>query len=346
MIFGPDVSDYQGTVDWAQVKREGFSFALAKCTEGSTWRGRTYARNRDGVRAVGMAFAAYHYVTTDSPTSQAANCAAWIGDKSIPVMLDVETNSGGIGNVRAVLAAFQANGLHVPVIYLPRWYWQQIGSPSMSGLPPLVSSRYPSTTPGYASVLYQKVPSTYWSGYGGSPVALLQFADSALIAGQRMDANAFPGTLAQLTQLFHGTTQEVDVTPEQDTMIRELHAQLCNKWPSWVDGKSSWTLVDFARWIDKNLAGTRLSHVKGSTVKFSALDAAMNADAYGYEAQQAIADLKAKLDALAAPAAVDAAALAAALAPALAEHLPTITDADVAKIAAAAAAELARRLAA
>ena len=34
---GPDVSHYQGTVNWASVKAAGVGFAIAKATEGSSY---------------------------------------------------------------------------------------------------------------------------------------------------------------------------------------------------------------------------------------------------------------------------------------------------------------------
>ena len=34
---GPDVSHYQGSVNWASVKAAGVGFAIAKATEGSSY---------------------------------------------------------------------------------------------------------------------------------------------------------------------------------------------------------------------------------------------------------------------------------------------------------------------
>ena len=33
--LGPDVSHWQGTIDWHQVKSGGYGFAIAKATEGT-----------------------------------------------------------------------------------------------------------------------------------------------------------------------------------------------------------------------------------------------------------------------------------------------------------------------
>lgn len=126
--------------------------------------------------------------------------------------------------MREMVAALRAAGWRVPLLYLPRWYWQQIGSPSLAGLPPLWSSRYPDMVQGSIADEWADVPDSYWAGYGGLSVEVLQFTSSARIAGHApIDANAYRGTAAQLAALLGGEVED-DMTPEQDRMLRELHA--------------------------------------------------------------------------------------------------------------------------
>ncbi len=54
--WGPDVSDYQGGVDWAAVKAAGASFAFTKATEGLTFTCETFAPNWQGMRDAGIGF--------------------------------------------------------------------------------------------------------------------------------------------------------------------------------------------------------------------------------------------------------------------------------------------------
>ena len=54
--WGPDVSDYQGGVDWAAVKAAGASFAFTKATEGLTFTCQTFAPNWQGMRDAGIGF--------------------------------------------------------------------------------------------------------------------------------------------------------------------------------------------------------------------------------------------------------------------------------------------------
>ncbi len=58
----------------------------------------------------------------------------------------------------------------------------------------------------YASVLYQNVPRSWWDGkdgggFGNHKPTILRFTDSALVAGQYIDANAFAGSMEELKAL-------------------------------------------------------------------------------------------------------------------------------------------------
>ncbi|WP_238600900.1 glycoside hydrolase family 25 protein [Mycobacterium celatum] len=212
-IFGPDISNNNGIVDLDEVKAEGFYFVFAKVSEGATFRDAFWPHTRDWAREIGLILAGYHYVRTSNPALQADNFVSQLGDSSIPAMLDFEANSGGIANFWAVLGAIEARGVHVALSYIPRWYWQQIGSPDISGVPGLIASSFVSGT-GFASALYPGDHSAFWAPYGGRQPDLLQFTNQALIAGQRLDANAFRGTPDQLRALL-GLTPTTDLATAQ-----------------------------------------------------------------------------------------------------------------------------------
>jgi hypothetical protein len=206
LIFGLDVSHHQDTtLDFAAFRRDGIEFAFIKSSEGSTFTDPQFTANLARARAAGMLVAAYHYVRSDaSAAGQAARVARTVS-RDVPVILDVESGSGSVSLVRAVTAALQSAGYQVPLLYLPRWYWQQIGSPPLDGLPPLWSSRYPDNAVGTLLGEYAMVPASYWNGYGGLPVRVLQFTSSARVAGRSpLDANAFKGTREQLATVLGG----------------------------------------------------------------------------------------------------------------------------------------------
>lgn len=215
-IFGIDVSHHQGaSLDFAAFRRAGVEFAFIKATEGADFQDSQFAKNLAKAQAAGMLVAAYHYVRSNATAAaQVANVVRTM-DKAIPVIPDVEANSGGTALVRDIVAKLQAAGYHVPLTYLPRWYWQQIGSPSLSGLPSLWSSRYPDNTTGSLADEYADVPGSYWNGYGGLGVTVLQFSSAVRLPGYggNLDANAYKGTREQLAAVLGGQKEnEMEAT--------------------------------------------------------------------------------------------------------------------------------------
>lgn len=212
LIFGIDVSHHQGaTLDFAAFRNEGIEFAFLKATQGGSFQDSQFSGNLRRATTAGMLVASYHYVESSaSVAAQVSNVARTV-PRGIPVILDVESGSGGISLTRTIAAELRKAGYRVPLLYLPRWYWQQIGSPPLNGLPPLWSSRYPDTVVGPLLSEYGDVPANYWNGYGGLGVSVLQFTSSARIAGRSpLDANAFKGTRAELAAMLGGE-QERDM---------------------------------------------------------------------------------------------------------------------------------------
>lgn len=210
--FGLDLSHHQDlALNLAQCRREGIEFVFLKATEGSSFVDSEFDANLAEARAAGLLPAAYHYLRSSAPASaQVAHIRKHV-PLDVPVIPDVEANSGAIGLTREFVARLKEAGYRVPLLYLPRWYWQQIGSPSLVGLPPLWSSRYPDNVRGSIADEWADIPTHYWTGYGGLDVAVLQFTSSATIAGHApLDANAYRGTREQLAELL-GYTQEEPV---------------------------------------------------------------------------------------------------------------------------------------
>ncbi|WP_433470514.1 glycoside hydrolase family 25 protein [Saccharomonospora azurea] len=229
-IFGIDISHHQGSFDIERAAREGIDFFIFKATEGNGFTDSRFAENVAKARKTGKPYAAYHYQRSGiSAASQVAHVRKVV-PTTVPVIPDVEANSGNVSLTRDIVKRLRAAGYSVPLLYMPRWYWQQIGSPSLSGLPPLWSSRYPDNVVGDIKDEYADVPAHYWNGYGGLRVAVLQFTSSARVAGRSpIDGNAYRGTLAQLRALFNGTGGGPSRPQQEDTMPLRLnmgtHAQ-------------------------------------------------------------------------------------------------------------------------
>lgn len=307
MIFGIDVSSYQQGIDMRRARAEGVEFCIAKVTEGTSYRSPAWPAQRDQARAAGMLLAGYHYCRTGNPAGEAAACKAWLGDISIPVMLDWEQGSGNIANLIVTLNAFRTAGLRVVLGYLPRWYWQQTGGGDLRPLGvALVSSRYPSAALGVPAQIYRYVTQDTWSGYGGLNPTILQFTDRATVAGVQVDANAFLGTRDQLaTLLGAGAVSHFEPTAS----IPEDDVAWTDKLPDYYTGDPNDTMFagDAVAWGTAHAANAR--------------DAAR-------EAVSRVVALENKIDGLA--------ARIAASSPVVAAGGPVaLTDADVQRIATA-----------
>lgn len=229
-IFGLDISHHQGdNPDLARARAEGIEYVILKATEGNGFVDRRFAQNLKRARDAGLLVAAYHYQRSGISAQAQVSNVINVVPKDVPVIPDVEANSGDIGLTREIVRLLRAAGYHVPYVYIPRWYWQQIGSPSLAGLPPLWSSRYPDNVhDGYRNE-YTDVPSSYWNGYGGLSVGLLQFTSSGRVAGYGpLDVNAFRGTRQELEHALLGKKitpeipEEIDIENEDDSMRLSL----------------------------------------------------------------------------------------------------------------------------
>lgn len=216
-IFGVDVSNHQAHFDFAAAAREGYDFAFVKCSQNDSFRDGRFRQHLDNARAAGLLVAAYHYQGTAPVHSQVATVKAMTGT-DVPVILDVEEGSGGVDITRGLVAALRSEGYSVPLSYIPRWYWSgHIGSPDLTGLPPLWVSWYPDYVVRRKEQGAGMLPASVWNGYGGLDVAVVQFTSTGAVADYpsgNIDLNVFAGTRAQLAALLGGsgaTTKEDDM---------------------------------------------------------------------------------------------------------------------------------------
>lgn len=93
-VNGIDVSDFQGNaINWSSVKNAGYSFAIAKATEGTGNVQTSFAHNISGIRAAGMVAGAYHFLSwTSDPAAQAEHFLSVYTPKNgdLPPVLDCE----------------------------------------------------------------------------------------------------------------------------------------------------------------------------------------------------------------------------------------------------------------
>lgn len=142
-------------------------------------------------------------------------CPGW---RDGPFMLQVDCEKWG-GNPATVPSAAEIEAFCDrlvaqmprlrPIVYAPKWVY---GDSLTSVTYPFWASNYV-TGSGGVRTLYPGDSSARWGAYSGQVPAILQYSSSAVIGGQSTsDANAFRGTLAQLTALVApGWSSDVNV---------------------------------------------------------------------------------------------------------------------------------------
>lgn len=210
-IFGWDLSHYDGPDSRAAVG--DLSFFTHKAggdsddTEITSWWALMKPYR---YRAV---LGAYWVLYPGNPVARAdafiarldATCPGW-RDGPFILQLDCEIWGGskstlpGLADIRACCDRLVARMPKLkPIVYAPKWAYQN----QLSGLRyPLWASNYVGGS-GAPRALYPGDGSNGWTAYSGQTPAILQFTSSATIAGQTTcDANAFRGTLQDLTALL------------------------------------------------------------------------------------------------------------------------------------------------
>ena len=65
-VWGVDVSNYQGLIDWHKLEEQDVSFAFIKATEGSGHVDESARRNLEKIAETGIKKSAYHFFSFDS----------------------------------------------------------------------------------------------------------------------------------------------------------------------------------------------------------------------------------------------------------------------------------------
>ena len=188
-ITGPDVSKYQGAVDFGAVARAGHMFAVVKATEGVGYTSPTFAAQRAGAHAAGLVVGLYHFGRFGP--GEAAYFLSVIGalQPGEFLVLDQEVPSS-IAWCKAWLdAVFAATGVR-PLIYMNQSASTGLGMGNWSA----VAASYGLWLARYDNSQAQpSVP--YW----GAP-AMKQFTDRASVPGVSgtCDLNVFYGSRDQL----------------------------------------------------------------------------------------------------------------------------------------------------
>lgn len=203
-IQGIDVSHWQDGIDFDQVEREGYIFAIAKATDGTGDPDPGFGRHLQAIRDAGLVAGAYHFARPSSvgtPADAEAEAmefarriteAGGLGPVSLPPAIDFEEYSdNGPAENGPWLSAF----VHVvelelgtsPMIYTGRNVWRyEAGHSDAFDHLPLWLVRYDRGTPSLELEGFGQADLWQWSGGG-------RFAYGPKVAGRVVDINRFVG---------------------------------------------------------------------------------------------------------------------------------------------------------
>lgn len=213
-IYVPDISSYQGSIRLA-----GALAVAIKSTEGTGYANPYYpAQAAEAQRSKSFQLA-YHFLHQSSTEAQAVYAHSRAG--STPMMIDAEPTTGADGkpNLRsavsehpelrsgAVMASapaisdicsftdeYRSHGGTVWWVYLPRWYYQQLGSPSLK---PLTDRGLMLWSSDYGGPYTDAGSGRGWQPYGGVTPQLWQYTASMTFGGEaNVDFSAFRGSYA------------------------------------------------------------------------------------------------------------------------------------------------------
>jgi GH25 family lysozyme M1 (1,4-beta-N-acetylmuramidase) len=204
VVYGIDVSSWQGNVNWSYWWGQGKRFAYVKATEGTTYRNPYFTQQYNGSYNIGMIRGAYHFAlpNVSSGATQAnyfaSNGGGWSRDgKTLPGALDIEYNPYGstcyglgassmVSWIRSFSDTYHARTSRWPVIYTTTNWWAtctgNLGD--FTSTNPLWVARYSSTV---GTLPYRWSYYTFWQ-YSSSPI----------------DQNVFNGAYDRLVALALG----------------------------------------------------------------------------------------------------------------------------------------------
>jgi GH25 family lysozyme M1 (1,4-beta-N-acetylmuramidase) len=301
-------------MDLVAAKAAGISFMTHKIGEGTSYTDAKFATFYKRAKAAGIPLIGAYYVNHNGKQNPQADRfldlldAQAPGWRDGPFLLQIDAERWADGTPTATEVEAFAHRLlanvptHTPFIYGPKWVY---GDMLKGAGVPLWASNYGSNPVTTFKGAYPGDDSSRWDAYSGQVPAVLQYGSKTKIAGQSTcDANAFRGSLADLTELAYpkGKTLMAKLDPDDYTAIRDaiLNAPI--------------TLVDQP---DVKYSGpSTLLHSLLASISYYGLQS-RNQNALGFQA------VKAELDGLNPADAVDLDALAEKVVEKLAEKLAT-----------------------
>lgn len=231
----PDVSDYQGTVNWTQVIASGRAGGICKATEGNNFTAKTFVGNWVTLKALNARRGAYHFARPDqsSGAAQASRFLSVVQSWQPGDLLILDLEAGG-GNLSAwaldwLRTVEKLSGLTPWLYSYGPFIRQHLGDPALA--------RYPLWLAAYQTSPPPCPPP--WTSY-----QLWQHTNSAQIPGIAGPCDESVGTLPDLTspsptpvQPVVGAVHDFEEATIKQTMmhIGPLDSDGCG-WADWQPG--------------------------------------------------------------------------------------------------------------
>lgn len=207
-----DLNNHKPGYDLKRFRDEAWAGVGLKATEGDYFTDGLFAAYLDRARDVDLPAFAYHWQIRDIPVSRQVALVKRVVPTDCPLALDVErysangvvVHSGGAAVSRDLVHGLQDAGYQVKFTYMPYWYYTEMGSPDLSGLPYLWGSSYGSNSPGGRRMNISTVSPAAFNGYGNVDMKMLQYTST----GQpgNLDFNIYRGHADQFRDYLYGTS--------------------------------------------------------------------------------------------------------------------------------------------
>ena len=201
-----DVSHFNGTPVWAQVRAAGITGVIHKATEGIGWTDPMFASASTAAPAAGLLWGAYHFGTGDDGRAQARFFLDIVNpDAQTLCAIDFEPNPSGtqmsLDQLLAWIETVQNATKRPPLVYGGlSLLFPAIGTgayPELAACPLWVAQYTPAPVP-------SGVPPQVWTQW-----TLWQYTDTGSVDGisTAVDRSRFAGTAEELTSWWTGAAQ-------------------------------------------------------------------------------------------------------------------------------------------
>jgi lysozyme len=197
---GIDVSEFDNTIDWTQVKQSGVQFAFVRATDGTTIQDTSFVKNWQGAQQAGIPVGPYHYFSTSSAVqTQIDNFVSelkLVNPGNLPPVLDVEdpTQFSKLTTAQSVQMVQQwLDGVQQQTGVQPMLYMSSAFSAEVLGDAPQFN-KYKLWVADYTTAAQPTVPKP-WTNWD-----FWQHTDSGKVAGitNGVDLDTFNGPVQSL----------------------------------------------------------------------------------------------------------------------------------------------------